>query len=300
METADRSVGFIGVGMMGGLMAQRLMQHGIGIFAYDRNAQTLAELVAQGARAADSARDVADQCAIVFACLPTPEICKAVALGEAGVHAGRALRVYIETSTLGGAVAVEIAEGLAAKNIAFIDSPVVGGTVSVANGQLGVLAAGPKAAFDEAKFALDALAGKLFYLGERAGMGQAGKVMNNAITYAAFLATCEAVCVGLKAGLDLDTAIAIINQGSGSTFWSQRVFPNMILKGIFEGTGAIEIGQKDVKLFIEEARARGLDTTMADAVAAYQQRIVAAGEPGRDTLQTLHYFTDAAGLPRQG
>ena len=299
MDTAA-PVGFIGVGMMGGLMAERLMQHGIAVVAYDRNAQTLAQLVAKGASAAASALDVAHRCAIVFACLPTPEICKAVALGADGVHAGRALQIYIETSTLGGAVAVEIATALAARQIAFIDCPVVGGTVSVANGQLGVLAAGPKAAFEQAKFALDALAGRLFYLGETAGMGQAGKVMNNAITYAGLLATCEAVCVGLKAGLDLETAIAIINQGSGATFWSQRVFPNMILKGIFEGTGAIEIGQKDVKLFIEEAHARGLDTTMADAVAAFQKRIVAAGEPGRDTLQTLHYFTDAAGLPRQG
>ena len=80
-----------------------------------------------------------------------------------------------------------------------LDSPVVGGTVAVAAGNLGVLAAGPKEAFERAKFALESFAGRLFYMGEHAGMGQAGKVVNNAVAYAALLATCEAVSVRSRA-----------------------------------------------------------------------------------------------------
>lgn len=291
-------VGFVGVGVMGGEMAAYMIQNGVPVLAYDKNPAVLAAMQARGADVAHSTREVADQTEIVFACLPTPEICRAVALGDDGIATGAKVKIYIETSTLGGAGAIEIAEGLKARGISFIDAPVVGGVVAVKANKLGVLAAGPSAAVERARFALKALGGRLFHLGEQAGMGQAGKVMNNAITYAAMMATCEAISIGMKAGLDMHTAVDIINQGSGSTFWSQIVFPNMYLKDIYTGTGAIEIGVKDVQLFIKEAQRLKVETPMATAVSALQARVAAAGEASRDTLEVMHFFTDLAGLPR--
>jgi len=293
-------VGFIGVGIMGGAIAKRMMENAVPVLAYDKDQAALARLQALGADIASSIRDVVDQTEIVFACLPTADICRQVALGPDGVAGGTKIKIYIETSTLGGKVAIEFAEALEPFGITYLDSPVVGGGVAVAAGTLGVLTAGPRAAFERAKFALDSFAGRLFYMGEKAGMGQAGKVVNNAVAYAAWLATCEAVAVAMKAGLDMETAIAIINQGSGANFWSQRVFPNYIMKGNFGGTGAIEIGVKDVKYFLEEAERLQVPTPMAHEVSALQHRVMEAGEAGRDTMTMFHYFTDLAGLPRQG
>jgi len=293
-------VGFIGVGIMGGAIAARMLKNGVPVLAYDRNPEALARLAALGGEVAGSIRGVVNQTEIVFACLPTADICRRVALGPDGVAGGERVKIYIETSTLGGAVALEFAEALAPFGITYIDCPVVGGGVAVEAGTLGVLAAGPKAAFERAKFALDSFAGRLFFMGEKAGMGQAGKVVNNAVAYAALLATCEAVAVGMKAGLDMETAVAIINQGSGANFFSQRVFPNYIMKGKFDGTGAIEIGVKDVKYFLEEAKRLDVETPMASAVSALQQRVLEAGEPGRDTMTMFHFFSDLVGLPRQG
>jgi 3-hydroxyisobutyrate dehydrogenase-like beta-hydroxyacid dehydrogenase len=293
-------VGFIGIGIMGGAIAARMLQHGVPVLAFDQNPEALAKFSALGGEVAASVRDVADQTEIVFACLPTADICRHVALGQDGVAGGSQVKIYIETSTLGGAVAVEFATALEKFGIAYLDSPVVGGAVATEAGTLGVLTAGPRAAFERAEFALSAFAGRLFFLGETAGMGQTGKVVNNAVGYAAFLATCEAVAVGMKAGLDMETAIAIINQGSGANFFSQRVFPSYILKGKFDGTGAIEIGVKDVNYFLEEAKRLDVPIPMASAVSALQHRVLEAGPPGRDTMTMLHYFTDLAGLPRQG
>jgi len=293
-------VGFIGIGIMGSAIAKRMLQHGVPVLAYDKNPEALAKFVAAGGELATSIREVVDQTEIVFACLTTADICREVAFGAEGVSGGKRIKIYIETSTLGGAVAAEFATALEKFGIAYLDSPVVGGAVAAEAGTLGVLTAGPRAAFDRAEFALNAFAGRLFYLGETAGMGQAGKVVNNAVGYAAFLATCEAVAVGMKAGLDMETAIAIINQGSGANFFSQRVFPNYILKGKFDGTGAIEIGVKDVNYFLEEAKRLNVPIPMASAVSELQHRVLAAGPPGRDTMTMLHYFTDLAGLPRQG
>jgi 3-hydroxyisobutyrate dehydrogenase-like beta-hydroxyacid dehydrogenase len=293
-------VGFIGVGIMGGAIAARMLQNGVPVLAYDSNPEALAKFQALGGELASSVRDVVDQTEIVFACLPTANICRHVALGPDGVAGGSQVKIYIETSTLGGAVAMEFAAALEKFGIAYLDCPVVGGAVAAAAGTLGVLAAGPRAAFERAEFALAAFAGRLFFLGETAGMGQTGKVVNNAVAYAAFLATCEAVSVGMKAGLDMETCVAIINQGSGANFFTQRVFPNYMLKGKFDGTGAMEIGVKDVKYFHEEAKRLDVPIPMARAVLELQQRVLETGPPERDTMTMLHYFTDLAGLPRQG
>ena len=293
-------VGFIGVGAMGGAIAARMLQNGIAVLAYDRNAEVLTALVGKGAVAAASIREIVDGTEIVFACLPTAEICKLVALGSEGVSQGARIKIYVDTSTLGGVAAAELAEGLAAQGIAFIDCPVIGGVIACETGTLGVLAAGPQAAFEQVKPLLDAFAGRVFYLGEKAGMAQVGKVVSNAVSYAALYATFEAVAVGLKAGIDLQTLVDIINQGSGANFHSQRIFPAYIIPRKFAGTGAVEIGVKDVKYFLAEAKRLNAETPMANAVSALGMRAAEAGPAGRDTMTVFHFFCDLAGVPRLG
>lgn len=293
-------VGYIGVGMMGGAIAARMVEKGVPVLAFDNNPATLSNMVALGATAAASVKDVVDRCEIVFACLPNAEICRAVALGPDGVSSGSKVKVYVEMSTLGSAEIISIANDMEKHGITVLDSPVVGGVGACKEGRLGVLTSGPEEAFRKAEFALEACAGRLFYLGTRAGIGQAGKVVNNSVAYAAVLATSEAVAFGMKAGLTMDTALAIINQGSGANYFSERIFPATIMKGIFAGTGAIEIGVKDVKCFLEEAEHLGMETPVASAISAIQKKILEAGPPRRDTMTIFHYFTDLAGLPRQG
>jgi len=212
-------VGFIRVGTMGGEIAARLLHQGVPVLAWDTNPAALAAIEEKGAHAATSVKEVADRCDVVFASLPSPEICRAVALGEEGVVSGHRVKVYLETSTLGGEVIGAIAEGLEAQGVMVLDTPVVGGTWAVREGTVGVLVSGPEAAFTRARFALDAFAGRLFYLGTRPGQAQAAKVINNAVAYAHVLSTCEAIALGMAAGLSMDTALAIINQGSGANFF---------------------------------------------------------------------------------
>lgn len=293
-------VGFIGVGAMGGAIAARMVQHGIPVLAYDRSAATLAAMQARGVQVAQSVREVIDTVEIVFACLPTAEVCRDVALAADGVRSGRRVRIYVETSTMGGAMAGEIKAGLAGAGIDFIDCPVIGGVISAETGTMGMLAAGPKAAFERTRPILEACAGRVFYLGENAGMGQVGKVVSNAVSYAALYASFEAVAVGLKAGIDLETLVAIINQGSGANFHTQRIFPNYIIPGKFAGTGAVEIGVKDVKFFLAEAKRLQAETPMASAVSALGIKAAESGPAGRDTMTLFHYFCDLAGVPRRG
>jgi 3-hydroxyisobutyrate dehydrogenase-like beta-hydroxyacid dehydrogenase len=293
-------VGFIGVGMMGGGIAGRMIENGVPVLAFDNNPATLDGMVERGATPAASVKEVVDSAEIVFACLPDANICRAVALEPGGVADGEKVEVYIETSSLGGNAVIEIADELARRGITLLDSPIVGGLPALEAGTLGVLTAGPSDTLERARYALEAFAGRLFHLGEEAGMGQAGKVVNNSVAYASLLATCEAVAVGMKAGLSMETAVDIINQGSGKNFFSETIFPNLIMKGIFEGTGAIEIGVKDVKLFLAEAQRLGIEPPVASAVSGLQEMVVESGPAGRDTMTYFHYFSDLVGLPRQG
>lgn len=294
------SVGFIGVGTMGGALAARLVERGVAVLAYDRNPEVLALARERGCAAAASNQQVIDECKVVFACLPSIEVSKQVALGAGGVITGRKVKVYIEISTIGADAAIEIAQGLAAHGIAMLDAPVVGAIPALEAGTLGVLVSGPRDAFAVAKALLDTYAARLFYLGDKVGMAQAGKVMSNAVTYACLLATCESLAMGMKAGISLDDAIGIINQGSGANFFSQVMGPNYLAKGRFSGTGAMELGIKDVLLFVEAARGLQASTTVAESISGIQQQILAAGPAGRDTMTYFHYFTDRAGLPRLG
>lgn len=295
-----QQVGFLGVGQMGGAIAARMVQQGVPVLAFDVNAANLEAARLQGCSVAGSVREVAEACEIVFACLPNAEVCEAVALGADGVLSGGKTKVYVETSTVGGEVMTRLADGLMAQGVTLLDSPIVGGGVALAAGTAGVLVSGPQDAFEQAKYALETYAGRLFYLGPVVGAAQAAKAMNNAVAYASFMATCEAVAIGMKSGLDLGTAVAVINQGSGCNFFSEKVFPGFILQGRYEGTGAIEIGVKDVKCFLEEAERLQVEAPMASAVSKLQKRVAESGRPGRDTLEALHFFTDLAGVPRTG
>jgi 3-hydroxyisobutyrate dehydrogenase-like beta-hydroxyacid dehydrogenase len=295
-----QTIGFIGVGIMGGAISSRLMERGYSVLAYDRNAQVLDQACAGGAKRAASIRDVVDGAQIVFACLPSPEISRAVALEEGGVLEGRDVKIYVDLSTLGGDTAVKISEALSKKGITYIDSALVGPVIALAAGTLGVLAAGPRAAFERIKPILESFAGKVFYLGEEIGRAQVAKVVANAVSYAGLFASFEAVAVGLKAGIDMESLVAIINQGSGSNFHTQKIFPAYIIPGRFEGTGAVEIGVKDVKLFLAEAKRLSAETPMASSVSALSVRAAESGPPGRDTMTLFHYFCDLAGVPRRG
>ena len=293
-------VGFLGVGAMGGAIVARLIQNGVPVLAYDPHAEVLERARSRGAATAESVLDVVNRVEVVFACLPNAQICRQVALGPGGVLEGSKVRIYADTSTIGGSTSVEIAEALARRGIVFLDSPVVGGVISAEAGTLGVLVAGPQAAHARVKPVLEAFAGRTFYLGEKPGMAQVGKVVNNAVGYAALYATFEAVAVGLKAGIDIETLVGIINQGSGANFHTQKIFPAYIIPRKFEGTGAVEIGVKDLKCFLEEARRLHAETPMANAVTAVGVRAAESGPPGRDTMTLFHYFCDLAGVPRRG
>jgi len=258
-------IGFIGLGNMGQPMARRLIAAGHKLIVYDTRNDAVAPLVAMGAQVASSPADVADRVETVMASLPSLQISEKVALGEGGVIQGKRIKRFIDLSTTGATVAAKIAAGLARKNIVQIDCPVSGGVGGASKGTLAVMVSGPKAEIDLVKDVL-AVFGKVFVIGEQAGMAQTMKLANNFLSATAMAATSEAVAMGVKAGLDPTVMIDVINAGSGRTTASDGKFPQAILPRTFNYGFATALMLKDVRLCVEQAKSLNVPNSVMSAV----------------------------------
>lgn len=166
MAAQPKAIGFVGVGVMGGPMAQRLLERGYRLIEHDVDPAALKRLTRLGARGARSPREVADRAQTVLVSLPTPQIVREVALGDKGIVRGRAIKTFIDLSTTGSRMEMEIAQALAVRRIDTVDAPVSGGASGAAKGTLAVIAAGKPRAIAGVRDVLDVF-GKVFVVGRR-------------------------------------------------------------------------------------------------------------------------------------
>ena len=225
---AGELLGFIGIGRMGGPMTLRLLDAGYALCVYDRDPKATADLAARGVKVANSPAEVASAAEIVLMSLPTPDIVKAVALGENGVARGNAVRTLIDLSTTGPGVATLVAHGLSERNITLVDAPVSGGIAGAKAGTLAVMVSCPKDGYGKVEPILKTF-GKLFYTGDKPGLAQTAKLVNNLLAAAALVISSEGMAMGVKAGLDPKILLDILNVSSGRNSATQDKFPRAVL-----------------------------------------------------------------------
>jgi 3-hydroxyisobutyrate dehydrogenase-like beta-hydroxyacid dehydrogenase len=288
-------LGFIGVGRMGSTMAGRLIDAGHKLTIFDTNRAATAPLVARGAVSAASARELAAAVETVIVSLPTPDILREVALGENGIASGGRVKTLIDLSTTGPRMTQAIAAGLNAKGIALIDSPVSGGVSGAQKGTLAVMAACERALFERFEPVLKVF-GKVFYIGARPGMGQTMKLANNLLSATAMAISSEAIVMGVKAGLDPQVMIEVINSGSGRNTATQDKFPRSVLPRSFDYGFATGLMYKDVKLCLEEAEALGVQMWVGAAVRQLWQLANVELGPASDFTAIVKCIEDWAGV----
>jgi 3-hydroxyisobutyrate dehydrogenase-like beta-hydroxyacid dehydrogenase len=257
------TLGFVGVGRMGGPMASRLLDAGHSLVIFDTNAAVMQPLADRGATIASSPTDVASKTAVVFLSLPTPPVLQAVAID--GVLKGTAVKTMIDLSTTGPSVAKVVAKAAVEKGVAWVDSPVSGGIGGATKGTLAVMVSCEKAVFEQVDPLLKVF-GKTFHVGEKPGLAQIAKLANNLLAASAIVLTSEAMAMGVKAGLDAKVLIDIINAGSGRNSASQDKFPKAILTRTFDFGFATGLSYKDVRLCLEESEALGVPMVAGAAV----------------------------------
>ncbi len=288
-------IGFIGLGKMGFPMARRLIEAGHQLVVFDQRKEAVDRLVALGAQAAASPKDVADRAETVLASLPSLQASLEVATGKDGVIEGRRVRRFVDLSTVGSHMAVRIHDLLAKRNLVQLDSPVSGGVGGAEKGTLAVMVSGPRADFDAVKPALDVI-GKVFFIGEKPGSAQTMKLANNLLSATAVVATSEAVVMGVKAGLDPAVMIDVINAGSGMNTASRDKFPRSILPRSFDFGFATGLMVKDVRLCLEEAKSLGLSMEVAEAVGRLWEVVIRDMGAESDFTSAIKPIEKAAGV----
>ena len=227
------SVGFLGLGRMGGPMASRLVGQVEDLVVHDVSPGAVEALVAHGAEAAGSAKALGERCEIVFLSLPTPAIVRDAVLGPDGVAAGGTVKLICDLSTSGPGLAQELDAALRERNIASLDAPVSGGIKGAREGTLAIMTGGPESAWETARPLLEHI-GKPFYMGASPGAGQTMKLVNNLLSLTAIAVTAEGMALGIKAGLDPARMIEVLNSGTGANSATRDKWPRAVLPRSFD------------------------------------------------------------------
>jgi 3-hydroxyisobutyrate dehydrogenase-like beta-hydroxyacid dehydrogenase len=292
---SEQSVGFIGVGRMGGRLARRLIDAKFALTIFDTNDAAVKEFAALGARPVSSAAEVASACEVVITCLPTPQIVQKAALGPGGVIEGSKVKIFIDMSTTGATYAKRIAEGLRAKGIAAVDAPVSGGLAGAERGTLAVMVSCSDEVLARIRPMLEVF-GKIFFVGREPGMGQTMKLLNNLLSATAMAIASEAVVVGVKAGLDASQVMEVINAGTGRNSATADKIPRCVIPRKFDTGFAIELLNKDVRLCLEEADALGVPMVVGTAVRQLLAITMASEGPAADMTEIVKPLERWAGV----
>ena len=252
-------VGFIGLGGIGKPMAINIAKSGFDLTVTDLREQPLNELAHYGARVAASAREVSEISDLVLASLPSDLVSEEVALGSNGVLAGaKSGDIYVELSTISPGLVHTIAKKASDKGVAVLDAPVSGGLDQRLRGTLSIMVGGEAKTISKAMPVFKTFGDKIFHAGG-SGAGASVKLVNNMLAGINMVATMEALVLGVKAGLSVETLKEVIGASSGAN----KVFEGLVDKiylhsaepshGQTANQGLHTIG-KDVRLANEMAQ----------------------------------------------
>ena len=255
-------LGFLGLGQMGGAIAERLLGEGTRLHVHDPAPAALARFRALGATGHDSPSAVAEAAPIVFACLPAPMISEQVA-GALAAAPGT-MRIYVEMSTIGRQTMIGIAERLGGRGVSVVDCPVSGGPAGARAGTLATMAAGPRTALDTLRPLLARIGSSPFEIGETPGLGQMMKLVNNLMAIAGMTIAFEALVLGAKGGLDPDLMVEVVNRSTGRSTTTEAMVPRAVLTGGFDFGARLAVPYKDLALGLAEAEALGVPMWTAE------------------------------------
>ncbi|HEY8458032.1 MAG TPA: NAD(P)-dependent oxidoreductase [Actinopolymorphaceae bacterium] len=252
-------VGFIGLGIMGSGMASNLLRAGFDVVVYNRTASRAEPLVAAGAEAAATPREVGEHCAVVFTCVSdTPDV-EHVLFGPDGVAEGlHEGSLVVDASTVSPVASRAWAERLAERGIGFLDAPVSGGSEGAAKGTLSIMVGGEASHVERARPYLEAMGSTITHVGP-VGAGQTCKLVNQILVVTAMLGVAEALVFAKAGGLDLEKTIAAVKGGAGGSWMLANRGPQVIRDDWRPGF-TIDLQQKDLRLVLEAADQLGVPT----------------------------------------
>jgi 3-hydroxyisobutyrate dehydrogenase-like beta-hydroxyacid dehydrogenase len=293
------TVGFIGLGAMGGPMAANLVKHGFSLVAHDVDPVKTEQWRARGTTMVESAERVAAAVDRTICMVETTAQAEAVIAGERGIaKSARSGHVVACMSTIDPFVARRLADQLAAQGIAMLDAPVSGGTERAASGELSIIVGGAPETVAACKDLFEAMGKNVFHVGAL-GQGLAMKLVNNMLVQVNTVAVAEALVLGVKAGLDPQTIYNVVRVSTGTSFAFESRAPKMLARDFAPG-GTIDISFKDQELETAFAKQLGVPVLLANVTQQVYQMARAAGFNKEDGSALIKVFERLAGVRVSG
>ncbi|MDH3764174.1 MAG: NAD(P)-dependent oxidoreductase [Gammaproteobacteria bacterium] len=255
-------VGFIGLGNVGGKLAGSLLRNGVDLTVRDLDTDVAQAFLDDGAKWADSPREMAQNVDVVITCLPSPAASAAVMEAEDGILAGLAPgKIWAEMSTTDKDEVLRLGEKVRATGAEPVDCPVSGGCHRAATGNIAIFSGCQRATFETMLPLLTTMGRRILHTGEL-GSASVLKVVTNYLATANLLSLCEALVTAKVAGMDLNTTYEAIRISSGNSFVHETE-SQVILNGSRDISFTMDLVCKDIGLFHDVAKRGGLELELA-------------------------------------
>ena len=283
MQNQAPTIGFIGLGVMGGPMCRNVVRKHAGpVYAFDLNPEALREVEEAGARPAGAIAEVAKACDIVFLSLPGGKEVEAVCFGKGGIaQAGRRGLIVVDLSTTSVAQARAIGAHLAEAGMEFADAPVARTRQAAQAGTLSIMVGASGTLFARIEPLLRYMGGDVTHCGA-VGCGQVVKLINNTLVFEHVAALAEMMVVGERAGVAADVLLQAVAKGSGDSFVLRNHGMKAMLPRSFpEKAFPSEYVLKDLGYTIELAKSCNVQPRLPAAIEGYYRGAVEKGLGGR-------------------
>lgn len=289
------SIGFIGLGIMGGGMAANLLKAGYDVTVWNRTPGRITPLAQAGVAVADNAAAVAASATIIIICVSdTPDV-EEVILGPQGViERIRAGSLVIDCSTISPTSTRAIADRLRAAGAHMLDAPVSGGSEGAAKGTLSIMIGGDKAQVARAMPILRAMGQTITHVGSH-GAGQMAKLVNQILVVVTMQGVGEALLLAQAGGLDLEQTLAAVGGGAAGSWMLNNRAPQVIRRDWRPGF-TVDLQQKDLRLVLETADQLGIPLPSTALVFQYYRALQQQGLGGEGNHALVKALERLAGM----
>ncbi len=293
-------VGVIGLGSIGLGIARSLLAAGHDVVGVDVNETQRQTFAAAGGKSSAVATDAARDRPCVVSVVVNAAQTEQVLFGADGIaHVMPEGAVFLSCATVAPEDARALASRLEALGRHYLDAPTSGGPAKAASGEITIMASGSAAAFSKAAAVLDAIAARVYRLGDRAGAGSAMKLVNQLLAGVHIATACEAIAFAIKLGLDPKQVYDVITNAAGSSWMFENRIPH-VLDGDYAPKSAVNIFTKDLGLVLDAARASRFPAPMASMALQMFEMAAAAGMEKDDDASVARIYALLSGLSLPG
>lgn len=284
------NIGIIGLGAMGSGMAQSLRRAGFCVQVCDARPEVAHAFAAEGGIACATPADLAQQCEIIISVVVNAAQTESVLFGAGGCAAVmRPGSVFVMCSTVDPNWSVALEARLAKLGVLYLDAPISGGAAKAAKGEITMMSSGAPAAYAKAQAALDAMAAKVYRLGDGAGAGSKVKIINQLLAGVHIAAAAEAMALGLREGVDAAALYEVITHSAGNSWMFENRMAH-VLAGDYTPLSAVDIFVKDLGLVLDVARASKFPLPLSSTAHQMFMQASTAGFAREDDSAVIKIF----------